>query len=69
MNPEFMEAKLTFCQEGNSMGTTEDTETISIELENTGDGCFFVLRTTGWSFDSIEELTSLLEHAEGICSP
>jgi len=56
--------KLT--QPGNTMGSTEEYEYLDISLEyqtsdpGTGDDCFIVLKTEGWSIDEPSELVTLL---------
>ena len=55
-----------FSQDGNTCGTTEECEELIVEIEsslfiNKEEGAFIVLKTnTGWSIDSPEELTELL---------
>ncbi len=56
-----------FCQEGNTNGTTNETEELNIEIDsssfikNEGDH-FIVLKTnTGWSFDTTKELLDLID--------
>lgn len=57
-------ASYQFHQEGNYHGTTSKIESLTIEFESVAlhgddnDG-FFVLKTEGWSIDSIEELEEL----------
>lgn len=64
-------ASFTFSQEGNCSGTTGISEELTIEcdsslgIDNDG-GCFYVIRTEGWSFDSIEELQEILNRINKI---
>jgi len=56
---------LEFTQEGNTNGTTEESETLEVSLESPlfidTDGHYFVIRTSsGWSFDDVEELTEII---------
>ena len=53
-----------FCQEGNTLGTTEEEEVISVKCEYQlpGDEPFFTVKTeTGWSIDDPKELVGLLK--------
>ena len=59
MKPELTKASFVFIQEGNTEGTTSDIEEITIDYEVIADEGFFVLRTEGWSVDSVEELEEL----------
>jgi hypothetical protein len=67
--PLLMRLEATFSQEGNTLGTTEEFEDLIIAMEyqnppdpgTEGDG-FFTLKTdTGWSIDSVEEISKLIE--------
>lgn len=62
----FDSAVVRLCQEGNTLGTTEDCELLEIRLETQlpGDPPFFVVKTNGWSFDETEGLSSVLEKAK-----
>jgi hypothetical protein len=66
--PVMHKASFEFYQEGNTDGTTDETEEIKIECMGIGDlkeGCYYVLRTqTGWSIDGPEELKQLLERVD-----
>lgn len=59
-------------QPGNTMGTTKEYETLELTLEaQLGDFSkkedrFWVIRTDGWSMDSIEELKTLFGKVENI---
>lgn len=52
-----------FTQEGNTLGTTEEYEAITIEQETQipGEEPFFVIRTQGWSINDADELKRLLD--------
>ena len=55
-----------FIQEGNTDGTTDETEELIVELEGAidilTDGAYMVLRTsTGWSINDKEELIELID--------
>lgn len=66
-------------QPGNTMGTTEELESLTICLEyqlpEAGDGndCFITLKTDGWSIDRLEQLQkpidTLLECARKLVNP
>jgi len=52
-----------FHQEGNTLGTTEEYEAITLEgeFQLPGDEPFWVIRTDGWSFDNVSELQKLVD--------
>jgi len=55
---------LTFSQEGNTLGSTEPTETmeVAMELVDAEDAPFAVLKSpTGWSIDDVGDLVALLD--------
>jgi hypothetical protein len=70
MTPQFDHASVTLTQEGNTLGTTAETESITIRLETQlpGEEPFYVLETKGWSFDDAEELAALVNRAQQIGS-
>lgn len=63
--------QVTFVQDGNTLGTTAEPETLTVCIETQdlfsvsdgaekGDAFFYVIKSeTGWSLDSIEDLSSL----------
>ena len=63
---EVIAASVTILQEGNTMGTTSEFETLEIRLDyqlpekGAGDDGFFVLKSTGWSIDGPDELAQVL---------
>jgi len=71
--PKLERCSFTFCQDGNGNGngTTEDTEQITIEcdsslgIDNDG-GCFYVLRTEGWSIDNVNDLQELFDRIQKV---
>jgi hypothetical protein len=69
--PKLEKCSFTFCQDGNTNGTTEDTEQITIEcdsplgIDNDG-GCFYVLRTEGWSIDDENDLQELFDRIQKV---
>jgi len=64
LTADISDFKLTYTQEGNTLGTTSDDEylTLSFESSDFSEGGFYVLQTDGWSFDSLEELLALLNN-------
>ena len=55
-----------FTQKGNTSGTTNEYEELTVDLEGSGDieadGYYMVLRTsTGWSIDTPDEFLHLLK--------
>lgn len=58
--------QINLFQDGNTLGTTKEYEKLQIDIESQlsdlddEDGCFYVLRTEGWSMDSIDEMIDLL---------
>ena len=70
IKPTLYKATFEFSQEGNTDGTTDEYEDLTIECEGLniekGD-CYYVLRTTsGWSIDNIDELKELLERVDKV---
>jgi hypothetical protein len=60
-----------FEQDGNGNGTTSDLETLTIDCHaplgiDNDNGCFYVLKTEGWSIDTIEELKVLIERIDKV---
>lgn len=65
--PEIEKVSVDFTQEGNTLGTTSEYETINISLEfqaEEKDGAFIVLKTNGWSIDSTEELEDIINRVK-----
>lgn len=66
--PVIEKAEVSFIQDGNTMGTTEEIEQITICLEfqlpEKYSKPFFVIKTNGWSFDGIGELEELVKRSE-----
>jgi hypothetical protein len=68
--PLLSRATFRFLQDGNTCGTTGETEELTIEVESPSiidgpDDCFFVLKTpTGWSVDNIDELSELIDRCK-----
>ena len=58
-------AVFSFSQEGNTLGTTSEYEELEVSIESqlfmNKEDYFFVLRTnTGWSIDSTEEISEII---------
>ena len=67
--PQVSGVKVSFEQEGNTLGTTSEYEDVDIFLEFQGtkeEGPFFVIKTEGWSFDDLSELEDLINRAKKI---
>ena len=67
----FSNASFTFIQEGNTLGTTSETEEISLSLESATESLdeeagFWVMKTTGWSFNNTDELIELFNRIKKI---
>ena len=59
-----MRMTVELVQEGNTLGTTDETEILNIDLEYQlpGDAPFMVIKTEGWSFNDVEELAKLIKN-------
>jgi len=68
MKPELNKVSVSFSQEGNTDGTTGAYESITIDYEvvDENEGGYFVIRTEGWSVDSVEELEELFNRIRKI---
>jgi len=66
--PRIDKVSVEFSQEGNTLGTTSECETIEISLESqlSEDGHFIVIKTDGWSIDNTSELLYLIKRTEKI---
>jgi hypothetical protein len=67
--PKLEKCSFTFGQEGNTNGTTDEFEIITIECESSlgidnDEGCYYVLRTEGWSIDNVNELQELFDRIQ-----
>ena len=63
------EAKIQLVQDGNTLGTTDETEVLDISFENQlpGDETFMVIRsTTGWSINEASDLSKILEQVHKV---
>lgn len=61
-------AVFTFYQEGNCIDGGDEELEIRCESSNFGldEGCFYVLKTEQWAFDSIDELKELIERVNKV---
>jgi hypothetical protein len=71
MKPKLERCSFTFDQEGNGNGTTDEFETLTIECESSlgidnDEGCFYVLKTDGWSIDNVNDLQELFDRIQKI---
>jgi hypothetical protein len=68
--PVMYKASFEFYQQGNSDGTTDETEELKIECMGIGDlseGCYYVLTTqTGWSIENPLEMKQLLDRVDNM---
>jgi len=67
--PEISNVKVSFIQEGNTLGTTEAYEYIEICLEfpsSESDGPFIVFKTNGWSINDSTEIYDLIDRTKSI---
>ena len=67
--PELQTVMVEFSQDGNTLGTTAESESIKVFLEfqlSEKEGPFFVLETKGWSFDDFSEIQELIDKAKRI---
>ena len=65
--PQICKISIEFFQDGNTLGTTDEYENLTIDLEfQSGEmeGPFYVLKTTGWSIDEISEIQKLVDVAK-----
>jgi hypothetical protein len=71
MKPKLERCSFTFNQEGNTKGTTDDVEILTIECESplgidNDEGCFYVLKTDGWSIDNVNDLQELFDRIQKV---
>ena len=65
--PKVTSVKVSFSQEGNTLGTTSGYENIDIFLEfqaEVEEGPFIVIKTGGWSIDDVSDLEELVNRAK-----
>ena len=61
-NPNLEKTTLIFSQNGDSNQTEPDNaQEITIETENAGAGDYYIISTTRWAFDSVDDLVKLLK--------
>ena len=65
---EISKLSISFMQDGNTLGTTNKCESITLDLEfqlGVEDGPFYVFKTdTGWSIDNVDDIQNLLDIAD-----
>ena len=64
--PKLEKCSFSFMQDGNTNGSTDEYEELTIECESSlgidnDEGCFYVLKTNGWSIDNISDIQELLD--------
>jgi hypothetical protein len=65
--PKLEECTFEFSQEGNCLNHQDDAEFLEIKclsdigIDRTDGKCFYVLKTEGWSIDSLQELQELFD--------
>jgi len=70
--PQLTDAKFSFMQDGNTDGTTGDIEDITFEIETVPgmdtdeEGFYYVIRTGGWSFTDLDELSNLVNKVKNM---
>lgn len=64
---EINKIQIEFSQEGNSLGTTDEYETLNLNFEYQlpGEGPFIVIKTDGWSINESSELKEFINKVEG----
>ena len=64
--PEVVKISVELVQEGNTLGTTDETEVLIVDFEYQmpGEIPFTVIKTEGWSFDGVDEFTKLIKMIE-----
>lgn len=68
--PRLQEVKFEFAQEANCVdGPSDGEETITIRAVSDlgldwSEGCFYVMETKQWAFDSLEEMSDMLKRVE-----
>ena len=64
--PEVGKITKELIQEGNTLGTTDETEVLIIDFEYQlpGDEPFMVIKSDGWSIDGAEEFSKLIMIAQ-----
>jgi hypothetical protein len=68
--PKMESIVATFSQDGNTNGSTSDIEVLEVRMEgvlsDVKDDHYFVIKTEGWSFDSVEEIAYLCEQLKKV---
>ena len=69
--PKLEECSFTFSQEANINGLTDEVEILTIQCESSlgidnDEGCFYVLKTKGWSIDNVNDLQELFDRIQKV---
>ena len=64
--PKLEKCSFSFIQDGNTNGSTHECEELTIECESSlgidnDEGCFYVLKTNGWSIDNVSDIQELFD--------
>jgi hypothetical protein len=64
--PKLEKCSFSFMQDGNTNGSTDECEELTIECESSlgidnDEGCFYVLKTNGWSIDNVSDIQELFD--------
>jgi len=74
IKPQLEKCSFQFSQESNCNGSSGDIELLDITCESSlgidNDGeCFYILKTEGWSIDSITDLQELIDRVSKVINP
>ena len=58
--------RIDYRQETDSCGNADIDQTLTVEFDSAGAGCFYKLKTDAWSMDE-KDGPSLWRHVENIC--
>lgn len=69
--PRLLKCSFTFEQESNCNGSTGDYEHLEIQCESSlgidfDKGCFYVLKSEGWSIDNVNDLQLLIDRIDKV---
>jgi hypothetical protein len=69
--PKLEKCSFSFCQDANINGSTDEFEELTIECESSlgidnDEGCFYVLKTNGWSIDNVNDLQELFDRIDKV---
>lgn len=71
VEPGISRVSIEVYQEGNTLGTTQETEEMEIILEGPlgsidKDGAFLVIKTNGWSMQSEKDFVELIDRVKSL---